>query len=169
MRLPPIEGPPIRIEACHGLAVSRGKLRIDGRGTAVHAASFLFERRILLDRGLFQTPRELDRILAHELFHFVWRRLGNRTRREFEDILKIERAAGAGGEVGWSAERRKERLTDADATARSRAWRMYACESFCDTAGWLACGGRHQEFTLPPRFRNIRKQWFARLAGNLRA
>jgi hypothetical protein len=121
------------------------------------------ERRIVLDC----TAREFPRILAHELFHFVWLRLGNPGRKAFEELLARESRAGARGELGWSAEWRKRALTAADIDLRTRRWREYCCESFCDTAAWLYSGLRsHEEFTLRARFRDRRRAWFQKtIAG----
>ncbi len=133
---------------------------------AVHAGSFLRKREILLDSALLASPPELTRILTHELYHFVWIRLGNPARRSYEDLVKAECRRSAPGELGWSAEWRKCALGVRDRTARSRRWREYVCESFCDTAAWLySGGGRHAEFTLGAVDRKRRKAWF-QAAGN---
>src|SRR5690349_971956 len=116
-RLPAVSGGPIRIERAHGLRDRRGP---------VHAGSFLRERRIAFDC----TRAEFPRIFVHELFHFVWLRLGNRRRLEFERLLMADRCAG---ELGWSAEWRRKALSGADVRSRTRRWREYCCESFCDT------------------------------------
>ncbi len=118
-------------------------------------------RMILLDAALFARRGEFERILIHELFHFVWVRLGNQKRIDWEQILAREVRTHVAGELGWSAEWRKQVLTRADVRLRTPRWRRYACESFCDTAAWMFAGLRaHDEFTLPaaPRFR--RRQWF---------
>ncbi len=147
-RLPPITGRPVRIERAHGLRDRRGP---------VHAGAFLRERRIALDCA----AREFRRIFAHELFHFVWWKAGNPARRSFERLLEGERKSGARGELGWSAEWRKDALRAGDSRARSRRWREYCSESFCDTAAWLYAGaGPHAEFTLEGRFRPGRRAWF---------
>ena len=149
-RLPSLSGAPILIQRARGLRDRHG---------AVHAGSFLRERRIAFDCS----SAELPRIFAHELFHFVWLRLGNAVRRSYEDLLSAERRAGARGELGWSAEWRKRRLQPRDIESRSRRWREYCCESFCDAAAWLYSGlRRHREYTLAPRFRARRRAWFAR-------
>ncbi|MEZ5351516.1 MAG: hypothetical protein R2762_02680 [Bryobacteraceae bacterium] len=130
-------------------------------GDQVHAASDIRRRRVLLDRSLLAQPAELRRIAVHEAFHFVWIRLGNPTRRSFEKVLAAEHTRSARGELGLSAEVRKQRLCEADVRNRTRAWREYACESFCDTAAWLyARAGRHREFTLAERFCRQRTRWF---------
>lgn len=119
----------------------------------------------MLDSALLDQPRELARILVHELYHFVWRRLGNRVRRSYEELLQSEVRQRRRGELGDSSERRKSALTREDILKRSRRWREYVCESFCDTAAWLAAGGRHSEFTLDPEARRKRRTWF----GDVRA
>lgn len=117
-----------------------------------------------LDRALSERPRELARIFVHELFHFAWIHLGNGERRDWEAVLMAERGRG---ELGWSAELRKLKLTPSDAANRTRRWREYACESFCDTAAWLFAGAaRHEEVTLAARWRERRKRWFRRFLGN---
>jgi len=144
----PLAGALPRIEAVPGLRDRRGP---------VHGAAFLRQRRVAFDCTLAEFPR----IFVHEMFHFAWLRAGNAARRSFEELLRREWAAGAGGELGWSAEWRKRSLTSEDVRARNRRWREYCCESFCDTAGWLYSGsGRHSEFTLARGFRLLRQAWF---------
>jgi hypothetical protein len=100
------------------------------------------------------TRAEFPRIFVHELFHFVWLRAGNPNRFAWEALMRRELDAGAGGELGWSAEWRKQAMAARDHRSRSRRWRDYCCESFCDTAAWLYSGAaRHPEFTLAARFR----------------
>jgi hypothetical protein len=152
-RLPLLTGAPIRIETVRGLRDRRG---------AVHAGSFLRQRRIAFNC----TRAEFSRIFTHELFHFAWLRAGNPLRRSWEELLKAEFAASARGELGWSAEWRKQALKIADLRTRSRRWREYCCESFCDTAAWLYSGtARHPEFTLAARFRVRRRAWFGEAIG----
>jgi len=153
-RLPPAAGAPVWIERVAGLRDRRG---------AVHAGSFLRQRRMVIAC----TRAEFPRVFVHEWFHFVWRRAGNPLRRDFEKLLAAERRAGARGELGWSAEWRKRALTVQEVRGRTRRWREYCCESFCDTAAWLYAGiASHSEFTLAPRFRRGRQAWFAqRIAG----
>jgi hypothetical protein len=152
----------LRVSFRPGLRASRGKLApAGGPGVEVHAGSFLRKREIVLDAGLLASPRELARILIHELFHFVWLRLGNPGRRSYEALIAREIRERIPGELGWSAEWRKRRLTARDRSERTRRWREYVCESFCDTAGWLlGGGGRHEEFTLDRRCRTRRRRWF---------
>jgi hypothetical protein len=126
------------------------------------AATHIPRRRILLDAGLLAQPGEFERILVHEIFHFAWVRLSNQTRRSWEDLLAAEFAARAPGELGWSAEWRKNRLTRPDVRGRTPAWRRYVCESFCDTSAWLCAGlRRHGEYTLSGASRRSRRNWFA--------
>ena len=108
-------------------------------------------------------PEDFARIFVHELFHFVWLRLGNTKRKSYERLLAGELRRRAGGELGWSAEWRKGKLARRDSMARTRRWREYCCESFCDTAAWLYAGvARHEEFTLAAPLRAARRKWFAR-------
>ncbi|MCX6591312.1 MAG: hypothetical protein NTZ56_07285 [Acidobacteria bacterium] len=128
----------------------------------VHAASDLRRRTIDLDPELLKSAPEFIRITVHELFHFVWRRLDNGTRRGWRALLDQEIAAAVPGELGWSAEWRKVKIV-ADGGSAGR-WRDYACESFCDTAAWyFSPRRRHEEFTLSARARAKRRKWFDRL------
>jgi hypothetical protein len=147
-RLPPLSGTPILLERVRGLR--------DRRGDA-HAGAFLRARRIAFDCSRGEFPR----IFIHELFHFVWLRLGNPRRHSFESLLHEHWRARFKGELGWSAEWRKRELRAADVHTRSPRWREYCCESFCDTAAWMYSGlRRHREFTLAGRFRRARHAWF---------
>ncbi len=126
----------------------------------IHAASFVRERRMVLDESLCRNPSELNRILVHELFHFAWVRLSNGARQAWNQLLLREFARRARGELGWSAESRKCVIRSATVTS-GRAWSEYACESFCDTAAWIyTSAGEHGEFTLAPRYRETRLAWF---------
>ncbi len=152
-RMPPLAGLPISVEIVRKLRDRRGP---------VHGGSFLRERRIALDC----TRAEFPRIFVHEVAHFIWLRLGNATRRSYEDVLRLEIAERAKGELGWSAEWRKGELSPGDIARRSRRWREYCCESFCDTAAWLYSGAPgHPEFTLAQRRRLRRKAWFSEALG----
>ena len=160
---PKVRGLPIEITYLPELKARRGQL-LSGKtegGREVHAGCFLRERRIVLDAALKTRPRELARILTHELFHFAWLRLGNPQRRRYEDLLQGEIQKRIRGELGWSAERVKATLSRSDRMSRTRRWREYACESFCDTAAWLFAGsGGNEEFTLPSAARRARRTWF---------
>jgi len=151
-RVPPVTGKPVRLEIRSALTDHRGE---------VHAGAFLRERRIVFDAGLPRERREFARVFVHELFHFAWLRLGNARRWSWEALLREELRDRARGELGWSAEWRKRALQPRDARLRTRHWREYACESFCDTAAWIFSGVRaHREFTLARRFRDRRRRWF---------
>lgn len=115
----------------------------------------------MLDEELRGNKTEHERILYHEMFHFAWVRLGNPRRREWEELLVREWQARARGEAGWSAEWRKQALRPNDLTQRSRAWRDYCCESFCDTGAWIRTGGE-AEVTLGTRRLKTRRFWFMR-------
>ena len=150
------------------LRATRGKLVSGGlAGSAVHAGSFLRERKIVLDSDLVVHAPELMRILTHEIFHFVWRKLNNETRQTWDQLVRQQ--MDAPGELGWSAEWRKQAITKVDPIARTRRWREYLCESFCDSAAWYYSGNqRHREFTLAAKYRRVRRQWFAQLIAERR-
>ena len=125
----------------------------------MHAATFLRQRLVVLDRELVHFPGELKRIWIHELYHFVWWRASNRTRHSWEQLLLSEKNRG---ELGWSAQWRKNKLTRTDRELCTRAWRDYCCESFCDTAAWILCAmPKHPEATLAARAGQARTRWFA--------
>jgi hypothetical protein len=156
---------PLTVSFLPDLRSSQRRLYSGGRfGEEIHAASSLRDRRIVFDRGLLSNPSEFRRIVTHELFHFAWLHLGNSGRLTWEALLSAERTAGARGELGWSAEWRKLELTARDPRQRSRAWKDYTCESFCDTAAWLLTGApAHDEATLARRFARRRAAWFVDL------
>jgi hypothetical protein len=146
--VPPLTGKPIRVSIRPSLGPHLAATSIPGRV-------------ILLDGEVLRTRGDFERILIHEIFHFVWVRLSNARRREWERLLTIEFNQRARGELGWSAEWRKNKLADPDPQQRTAAWRRYACESFCDTAAWRFSGlAKHDEFTLSARFRQKRAAWF---------
>ncbi|MFZ5927890.1 MAG: hypothetical protein ACOYX1_10635 [Acidobacteriota bacterium] len=94
----------------------------------------------------------------------MWLRLGNRVRRSWEELLLRQWRQGARGEVGWSSEQRQRALRLEDVEGRSRRWREYVCESFCDSAAWaFGILRTHPEFTLEAAFRPERLRWFAEL------
>lgn len=130
------------------------------------AATHIPGRRILLDREVLAHPGDFERILVHEIFHFVWVRAGNSKRRSWEVLLAEEFAAKTVGELGYSAEWRKNKLTPDDIHCRTPVWRRYACESFCDSAAWLySAVARHEEFTLGRAARLRRRGWFREYLG----
>ena len=133
------------------------------RSLGSHLAGASIPRRlILLDAAVLARRGEFERILIHELFHFVWVRFSNHQRVAWEQVLAGEMRARVQGELGWSAEWRKQTLTLADARLRTPKWRRYACESFCDSAAWMFAGlHAHDEFTLEAASRRQRRGWFA--------
>jgi hypothetical protein len=133
------------------------------RSLGSHLAGASIPRRlILLDAAVLARRGEFERILIHELFHFAWVRLSNQKRLAWEQLLAGEMRERVKGELGWSAEWRKEVLTRADARLRTPKWRRYACESFCDSAAWMFADLRaHGEFTLAAASRRLRSHWFA--------
>ncbi len=133
-------------------------------GKPVHAGANIRTREVLLDAELAGDGRELARIFLHEAFHFAWVRLGNPRRREYETLLEAEFRARARGEMGWSAEVRKRGLAARDRAERTRKWREYVCESFCDTGAWVyGRYRRHGEWTLAGGRRKRRAECLVRI------
>jgi hypothetical protein len=162
-RLAAFQGRGIRLNFLPALtADSRFLYSNRPHGRPVFAGSFIRKRQIVLDQELERQPRELARILVHELFHFAWVRLGNPTRHSYEALVRREWKQRARGELGWSAESRKRVLSGHPLPSpRVPAWRDYLCESFCDTGAWLYSGvHRHPEYTLAARHRDRRAEWF---------
>lgn len=162
-KLPPLAGAPIGVRFRGSLWVRKGRLADPPAGVEVHAAAFIRRRKIILEGALLGHPVELARILIHELFHFVWVRLGNAGRRSWELLIRSEVRRGAPGELGYSAQWRKDALRPRDWQARSRRWREYLCESFCDSAAWFFSRKAHEEFTLADVWRRRRRRWLERL------
>lgn len=162
-----MQGRPIRVRFRNPLRVSRGEITgSDSRGVEVHAASFLPKRLIVLEGALLRNSAELRRVLIHELFHFVWWRLGNPNRHAWEQLLGAEFESNARGDLGWSAQSRKETLARRDREDRNNRWRDYVCESFCDTAAWFFARVPSSEHTLKPRFCAKRRAWFASILAS---
>ena len=168
-RLEALEGRSVCLRFWPALTADRRRLYSNRpHGQPVYAGSFIRKREIVLDRELQRQPKELARILVHELFHFAWVRLGNPTRRSYEALVREEWKRRARGELGWSAESRKRglskgsrRLASLPHIGKVPQWRDYLCESFCDTAAWIYSGvRRHPEYTLAARHRNRRAEWF---------
>jgi hypothetical protein len=151
-RLPKLAGRPVLVRMRPSLGPHLAATSIPGR-------VILLDSEILAPANLKRG--EFERILVHEIFHFAWVRLSNAVRRDWERTLAREFKEHVRGELGWSAEWRKNKLTPAAVRARARSWRLYACESFCDTAAWCFANLRnHDEFTLAARFRRLRRAWF---------
>ena len=153
--IPRVAGRPVRIEFRRTV--------VDVFGAPAHAATYLRKRRMVIEQTLMADRDEFARIFVHELFHFVWLRLSNGKRLSYEELLAKELRRGARGELGWSAQWRKRKLSLRHASERTRRWREYCCESFCDTAAWRYAGvSRHSEFTLATDARERRRRWFTR-------
>ena|SRR5947209_4526090 len=166
--LPDLFGSPICIRTLPELTVWRGALLTgEPYGTAVHAASFIRRREIVLEDELVSRPAEFRLIFAHELFHFVWARLGNRIRTDFSSLLQAERKLGATGALGESSDVSRTRIKrQPGGSIHPRRWADYACESFCDTGAWLYAGPtRSRWFTLARGHRSARRTWFERVAS----
>ena len=167
-RLPAYSGPPVRVRFRPELRAWKGRLLSKSpAGRPVHGACHVRRREMVLDTELLRRPGELARIFIHEIHHFVWVRLGNHRRLCFERALAVEIAQHARGELGWSSQLLKNELTAADAVRRTRRWRDYVCESFCDTAAWLySPQSRHSEWTLAKRRRETRARILRKLLGD---
>ncbi len=110
-----------------------------------------------MEASLLRRRTLLRFILIHEVFHFVWVRLGNPKRAEFSRLLEQELAAGARGELGESAQLKKATRP----LPQTRAWRDYVCESFCDTAAFVYLGlNRNLAGGLAKRWQARRRRWF---------
>lgn len=161
-RLPELRGRAIDVKYRPRLTAWKGQLLSKShKGDAVYAGCFLRKRQIVLDDGMLRTPRVLERIFVHEVFHFVWSRLGKPLRDSWHGVIDAEIVRCANGELGWSAESMKLTVSDEDRTTRSRRWKDYVCESFCDTAGWyFGSARRYSEMTLGTEQRAARRLWF---------
>jgi hypothetical protein len=153
--LPQLEGAAIQVRYETDL--------LDTAGHPAHAATWIRRRLIVLDKTLKTPSPEKARVMVHELFHFVWVRLGNPRRKDWEKLLRAEWESKARGEAGWSAEWRKRELGPKDLDERSPHWREYCCESFCDTAA-LIFAGASDENSLAAKWERGRRKWFA---GNI--
>jgi hypothetical protein len=130
----------------------------------VHAAAWARRREVVLDTALAGSADELARIVAHELFHFVWLRMNNGQRRGWCELLSAERTRG---ELGWSSEWRRRQLNAADALENTRRWREYASESFCDTGAWIATGLPGDQDVAPgERWLKRRERFFQELRSH---
>ncbi len=133
----------------------------------MYAASLIRERKIILERALLVHRGTFRLILIHELFHFVWPRLGNSSRKSFEALLFEEEKHGARGDLGESSGVKKKLLSRPDGAARPGLWRDYVCECFCDTAAWFYARLEPDEgFQLAKRWKDRRREWFDTSAGS---
>ena len=161
----PFYGSPIHLEFLPALTAHRGALLSKGgRGRPVYAASFLRERRVVLEDSLTRDPPRLRLIFTHEVLHFAWWRLGNTRRTDFGALLTEECAARPRGELGESSLVAKDAYLSGSGEGKPRLWRDYVCESFCDTGAWLFSGVEdHDSFQLAARWKSRRAAWFRSL------
>ncbi len=120
-----------------------------GPGDEVSAASFLARREIVFDTDLLGHAPDFVSIVAHEIYHFVWRRLPNGERFAWGELLRGEmrpRHAGLSSRLRYEVYREGK---------RERQWKDYACEAFCDTAAALTS----PNLKISPQ----RKRWFGDL------
>jgi len=177
-RLPPAfleRIPRLKLAVAERLSLVRDIVLINERAAATtaspvahtHAASYIVARYVVLQETLFDSRVELGRILYHELCHFLWPRLGNPKRRKFAALLQREFRQGTRGELGYSSEWRKKKLTAVGSSQlrkirNQRLWQDYVCESFCDTGAYVLLGSErrpnHSEFTLSRASRERRVQ-----------
>lgn len=169
--LPLVVSSPIQVSFQPQLTAWRGKLLSQGDcGVPVHAASFIRARTIVLEKELLSNFSLLRFIFVHELFHFVWARLGNTRRSEYGRILLNEIQRRARGELGESSEVKKAEVRRLPTpSSRPKLWREYVCESFCDSAASLLCGGCvHTGLSLAGSRIAIRRQWLMDEGGETR-
>ena len=150
---------PIQMEISPELSV-QGRLLLvsEAKGTPVHAATFLRDRRIVIETQLLSDYSALRFVLAHELLHFSWLRLGNTLRSQFAGLLQREVQSRAAGELGDSSSVAKERWKLRPAS--SQLWKNYVCESFCDTGAALYFAAP-KAAQLALRWLQRREHWFA--------
>jgi hypothetical protein len=128
----------------------RGKLQVGpGPGAEVFAASFIPRREIVFDSDLLGHAPDFVNIVAHEIYHFVWRRLANVERNNWSDLLAAEKRVS---HAGLSSRLRHE---DWSVAKTPRKWKDYVCEAFCDTAGALT----NPNTRISPH----RRRWFGNL------
>jgi hypothetical protein len=153
------------LEFLPALTTHRGALLSKGGlGRPVYAASFLRERRVVLEDSLKTDPPHLRLIFTHEILHFAWWRLGNARRTDCSVLLAEELAARARGELGESSLVAKEVYLSSSSESKPRLWRDYVCESFCDTGAWLWSSVEdHDSFQLAARWKTRRAAWFRSL------
>lgn len=148
---------PIFVEATPSLTAHRGRLLTgEARGTPIHAASFIRQRRIILESQLLSNPAAAQSILLHELFHFIWTRLGNAHRRSFTHLIAQEIVRHAAGEIGESCAVAKSRWKSHSSLT---LWKNYVCEAFCDT-GACIYSSKPPSHTLAGRWLARRRAWF---------
>jgi hypothetical protein len=160
---------PVQVAFLPEITAYRGKL-LSGtnRGTPVYAASFIRQRRIVLETSLLSSPLVLRFMFVHELFHFAWVRLGNVRRDQYSRLLRDELDSKARGELGESsAVKKAELLVQGGLSLRQKIWSEYVCESFCDSAGSIFTDGPvHNGAKLGKDWTALRHEWFLRNLGD---
>jgi hypothetical protein len=132
------------------LRAHRGQLLYgSGPGEEVVAASFLTRREIIFDADLLAHAPDFVNIVAHEIYHFVWRRLPNSERTGWSDLLAAEKRPS---HPGLSSRLRYDNWREAPTPRR---WKDYICEAFCDSAAALT----HPNATISPH----RRKWLSHL------
>ena len=87
--IPPLKGRPIHVSYRPMLTAYKGKLLSKShKGNAVYAGSFLRKRRIILEEQMLKTPRVLERIFVHEVFHFVWSKAPKALRESYAQLVQ---------------------------------------------------------------------------------
>jgi hypothetical protein len=128
----------------------RGKLQVGpGPGDEVFAASFIPRREIVFDSDLLAHAPDFVNIVAHEIYHFVWRRLPNAERANWSELLAAEKRVM---HTGLSSRLRFEAWREAESPRR---WKDYVCEAFCDTAAAMT----HPNVRISAH----RRKWFGNL------
>jgi len=115
----------------------------------VHAASFLPRREIVFDEALLDHAPDFVNIVAHEIYHFVWRRLSNLDRKDWALLLEQEQTPL---HPGLSSRLRFDAWV---AKRTPRRWKDYVCEAFCDTAAGITS----PNIIISPQ----RRRWFSHL------
>ena len=171
--LPQLKGGDISVSFLPRLIACRGRLVEDDRkrGAAVYAATFIRRREMVFESVLLRQPRNFRFFCLHEVFHFVWPRLGNPARTGFAGLLKDELSSHARGELAESAGVAKHKLNGHPTVDSAGAlWRNYICESFCDTAAWIFAGPQPGEpVRLAARWQNRRRAYMLALFSIRRA
>lgn len=168
MGLPLSCGDSIRVAVLPELTAYRGKLlTAQSRGSPVHAATFIRQRKIILETALLASADRLRLIFAHEVFHFVWVRFANSSRRVFSELLSTEIGKGARGEIGESSGVKKAQVLARHPHSQNSAlWRDYVCESFCDSAAAFLSGAKKiDDSTLAKSWTALRRRWLLDHAG----
>src|SRR5260370_25410300 len=99
-------------------------MRVEFRRLGAQMAGVSLPRRlVLLDPVVLRQRGDFERIMVHEIFHFVWRRLSNPRRLSWEHVIAAELVRCAAGEPGSSAECRKNKAKPSPRLGPPPAWR----------------------------------------------